>query len=71
MPVMDGYKATREIKKINKNIPVIAQTSFAMANEKEKCIKAGCDDYITKPLDLDNLLAKIDELMMVKAKSTE
>lgn len=70
MPVMDGYKATREIKKINRNIPVIAQTSFAMANEKERCIKAGCDDYITKPLDIDNLLSKIDDLIMVNAKST-
>ncbi|MBN1599308.1 MAG: tetratricopeptide repeat protein [Bacteroidales bacterium] len=63
MPVMDGYKATYEIKKLNKNMPVIAQTSFAMSNEKEKCIDAGCDDYITKPLDLDNLLSKIERCL--------
>jgi signal transduction histidine kinase/tetratricopeptide (TPR) repeat protein len=63
MPVMDGYTATLEIKKIFKDIPVIAQTSFAMANEKDKCIDAGCDDYITKPLDLETLLSKISRLM--------
>ncbi|MBA7534633.1 Autoinducer 2 sensor kinase/phosphatase LuxQ [subsurface metagenome] len=59
MPVMDGYQATYEIKKINNNMPVIAQTSYVMANEKEKCLDAGCDDYITKPLDLETLLSKI------------
>jgi signal transduction histidine kinase/CheY-like chemotaxis protein/Flp pilus assembly protein TadD len=59
MPNMDGYEATLAIKKINKDVPVIAQTSFAMTNEKDRCLHAGCDDYITLPLDLDNLLAKI------------
>jgi signal transduction histidine kinase/CheY-like chemotaxis protein len=63
MPVMDGYIATSEIKKMNSKTPIIAQTSFAMANEKEKCIDAGCDDYITKPLDLDILLSKISRYM--------
>ncbi len=61
MPNMDGYEATLAIKKHNKDVPVIAQTSFAMSDEKDMCIHAGCDDYITKPLDLDNLLAKISE----------
>jgi len=63
MPIMDGYKATLEIKKIFKDMPVIAQTSFAMANEKDKCIDVGCDDYITKPLDLEMLLSKISRLL--------
>lgn len=63
MPVMDGYIATQIIKKINKNLPIIAQTSFAMANEKDKCMNAGCDDYITKPLDLEKLLSTIDRLI--------
>lgn len=65
MPIMDGYKATLEIKRIFKDIPVIAQTSFAMANEKDKCIDAGCDDYITKPLDLEVLLSKINNLIQL------
>jgi signal transduction histidine kinase/CheY-like chemotaxis protein len=63
MPVMDGYIATQIIKKMNKNMPVIAQTSFAMANEKEKCLNAGCDDYITKPLDLEKLLSTINRMI--------
>lgn len=64
MPFMDGYKATTEIKKINNNTPVIAQTSFVMANEKEKCMVAGCDDYITKPLDMNDLLTKINKYLV-------
>lgn len=59
MPMMDGYKATREIKRINHSIPIIAQTSFAMEGEKEKCLMAGCDDYLAKPLNLNELFGKI------------
>lgn len=61
MPQMDGFEATQQIKSININLPVIAQTSFAMANEKERCIDVGCDDYITKPLNLEKLLSIIQK----------
>ncbi|OFY69467.1 MAG: hypothetical protein A2Y71_03155 [Bacteroidetes bacterium RBG_13_42_15] len=64
MPVMDGYKATKAIKKINHIIPVIAQTSFAMEGEKEKCLMAGCDDYLAKPLNLNELFGKINKYMI-------
>lgn len=64
MPHMNGYEATQAIKKLNNEIPVIAQTSFAMAAEREKCLTAGCDDYITKPLNLDHLLQKMHKLML-------
>lgn len=50
MPKMDGLEATREIKKINPNIPIIAQTAFAMENDKESSIKAGCSAYVQKPI---------------------
>ncbi len=50
MPEMDGYEATRAIKDINPGIPVIAQTAYAMAEEREKIIGAGCDDYLPKPI---------------------
>jgi signal transduction histidine kinase/CheY-like chemotaxis protein/Tfp pilus assembly protein PilF len=63
MPVMDGYKAAKAIKKINHNIPVIAQTSFAMEGEREKCLIAGCDDYLAKPLNLNELFEKINKYM--------
>ncbi len=61
IPKVDGYIATKEIKKIRSSIPVIAQTSFAMSGEKERCIEAGCDDYLAKPLNLAALLSIIDK----------
>ncbi|MBN2173644.1 MAG: response regulator [Bacteroidales bacterium] len=59
IPGINGLEATREIKKINREIPVIAQTAYAMAGEKDKCLAAGCDDYISKPIDRKLLLGKI------------
>lgn len=63
MPGMDGYEATQEIKKMNNRTPVIVQTSFAMAGEKEKCLQAGCDDFVSKPLNIDMLLQKIEHFI--------
>lgn len=61
MPEMDGYEATRAIKLIRPEIPIIAQTAYAMAEEREKIIEAGCNDYLSKPIrqkDLFQLLSK-------------
>jgi CheY-like chemotaxis protein len=63
LPEMDGYEATRNVKKLFPDLPVIAQTAFAMEGDKEKSILAGCDDYITKPLHVKNLLAKINQFI--------
>jgi PAS domain S-box-containing protein len=63
MPVMDGYDATRKIKKLNPNVPVIAQTAFAMSEDKDKIFKSGCDDYIAKPLNWDHLLNKLNKYL--------
>jgi len=59
MPEMDGYTAIQEIRKDNKfrNLPVIAVTAKAMTGDREKCIKAGASDYISKPVDVDQLLS--------------
>ena len=63
LPEMDGLEATREIKKLNAQIPVIAQTAYAMKGDREEIMNAGCDDYIAKPLKVDNLLAKLNRFL--------
>jgi CheY-like chemotaxis protein len=60
MPEMNGYEATREIKKLRPELPIIAQTAYALAGEKEKILSAGCDDYLSKPIMGKVLLEKID-----------
>jgi len=63
MPVVNGYEATKEIKKINNLIPIIAQTAYAMPQDSVKCIDAGCDDYISKPISLDQFIIKISRFL--------
>ena len=63
MPHLDGYSATKEIKKIHPGIPVIAQTAYAMDGDREKSILAGCDDYLTKPIEPLKLLDKISQFL--------
>ena len=61
LPVINGYDATRAIKKIRPSLPVVAQTANAMDDDRLKCLNAGCCDYITKPIILEKLLNIIDE----------
>jgi signal transduction histidine kinase len=55
LPKMDGYEATRQIRNFNKDIVIIAQTAFGLSGDREKAIASGCNDYIAKPINVDEL----------------
>lgn len=63
MPELDGYEATKIIKAIRPDLPVITQTAYAMKEDIEKASQAGCDDYITKPVKKQLLMEKIQKLV--------
>lgn len=63
LPIIDGYTATRELKKINSSIPIIAQTAHVMSGEREKCMEAGCDDYLSKPIRLQILMDTLSKFL--------
>lgn len=63
MPTMDGYQASRMIKTESMSVPIIAQTAYAMADEEQKSYEAGCDGYITKPINFTQLLDMMSELI--------
>lgn len=65
LPLLDGWEATRKLKahSESKHIPVIAITSHAMVGDELKAREAGCDEYLAKPIDEDELRKKIDKLM--------
>ena len=62
MPLLNGYEATEEIRKFNKDVIIIAQTAYALPGDYSKAIDVGCNDYISKPIDKDILLNKIEYL---------
>ncbi len=66
MPIMDGFEATRQIKQLNPDIIIIAQTAFAAADDRKKAIQAGCDDYISKPIKRDDLMLLISKYQLKK-----
>ena len=69
LPGIDGWEATRRLKSdpATQAIPIIALTAHAMAGDREKSLAAGCDDFDTKPIDLERLLGKIQALLGGKA----
>ena len=65
LPKMDGWTATKKIKAegTTRNIPIIALSAHAMEEHKSRALESGCDDYDTKPVDMDRLLEKINQAL--------
>jgi CheY-like chemotaxis protein len=65
LPEIDGWEATRQLRAApeTQSVPIIALTAHAMAGDREKALEAGCNDYDTKPIELDRLLAKMTALL--------
>lgn len=65
LPEIDGWEATRRVRTAESGtrVPIIALTAHAMSGDREKAMAAGCDDYDTKPVELDRLLGKIEALL--------
>lgn len=64
LPDMNGWQATKIIKKIKKNIPVIIQSAFALETHVRKSMEAGCDYFIAKPIDIDKLYNAMEKTMI-------
>ena len=71
LPALDGWEATRQLKAVpeTRSIPIIALTAHAMSGDREKALEAGCDDFDTKPIELERLLGKIETLLARSAAS--
>jgi two-component system, cell cycle response regulator DivK len=63
LPVMDGYAATRKIRETNKTMPIIGVSAHAMSGHEQSAKEAGCNDYLTKPIDDQLLLDKLKEFL--------
>ncbi|OQY38438.1 two-component system response regulator [Candidatus Atribacteria bacterium 4572_76] len=68
MPKMDGYETTKRIRRLEKykSIPIIALTSYAMTEDKERALKAGCTGYIPKPITSETFISEIKKFLEVK-----
>ena len=61
MPEMSGYEATRQRRKFNTDVVIIAQTAYGLTGDRKKALEAGCNDYIAKPINKTELLALIQK----------
>jgi len=71
MPVMDGYAATRQLRERGYSGPIVALTAYAMTEDRQKCLDAGCDDYISKPVDRHTLIATIRGVLQARGETAQ
>jgi CheY-like chemotaxis protein len=69
MPVMNGYEATEKIKALHPNLPVVALTASAMLGDSEKCFKAGCVEYLVKPIERKKLIEVLQTYLPASEQS--
>ena len=67
MPVMNGFEAAKIIKEMHPEIPIIAQTAYAHTGDREKCLQAGCEEYLTKPVKRDSLMELLDKYLIKRS----
>jgi len=63
LPILNGYEAATQIRKIRPDLPIIAQTAYALEGDKEKSIEAGCNDYVSKPIVISKLMSLMDKYL--------
>ncbi|MBS3770742.1 MAG: response regulator [Bacteroidales bacterium] len=63
MPGMDGFQATKEIRQFAEDLPIIALTAYAMADDKDTSLEAGCNDYISKPVKRNRIFSILDKYL--------
>ncbi len=70
LPVLDGWQAARQLKEMSatRRIPIIGLSAHAMTGDREQALAAGCDDYDTKPVEMNRLLDKINQLLSMTAE---
>ncbi len=66
MPIMNGFEATKLIKKLRPDLMIVAQTAYTSKEDKEKAFSAGCDDFISKPIDEETLNEIINKHLITK-----
>lgn len=67
LPGINGYEVTRQFKEIRKEVPIIAQTAYSMDGDEDKALEAGCDDYISKPINKAELVEKIKKFLVIES----